>query len=164
MTRLVLSLGSNIERDKHIRFAVYKLQQSFSPLSLSPVYATEAVGFNGPEFYNMVVVAPTQLPLLEIIPIIQSIETAAGRIRGEKSFESRNLDIDVLLYGEADLRAQGRNIPRDEILHAAYVLKPLADVLPEARHPSSGLSYRAMWAAFDDETQILRQVDFAFDI
>lgn len=163
MTQLVLSIGSNIDRDKHIRYAISQIREAFKELKISPVYETEAVGFNGPSFYNLVVVAQTDMDLKAIIARLQAIETGAGRIRGEKSCESRNLDIDVLLFGDADLRDQSRNIPRDEINHAAYVLKPLADVLPKMRHPVSGLSFQSMWAAFNHDEQILAQTEFVFD-
>lgn len=163
MTQLVLSIGSNIDRDRHIRYAVAQLKAVFGELIISPVYETEAVGFNGPDFYNLVVVAQTNMGLKAIITRLQTIEANAGRIRGEKSCESRNLDIDVLLFGDADLRKQGRNIPRDEIDHAAYVLQPLADVLPQMRHPVTGLSFQSMWAAFNWDAQVLVQAKFTFD-
>lgn len=163
MMPLVLSLGSNIERDKHIRYAVSQLRKTFGKLDISPVYETGAVGFNGPDFYNFVVVTQTDMALSSIIPRLQEIETGAGRIRGKKSCESRNLDIDVLLYGKVNLHDKGQNIPRDEILHAAYVLKPLADVLPNMRHPISGNSFQSMWAAYDNDAQMLARVEFEFD-
>lgn len=163
MTQLVLSIGSNIDRDKHIRYAISQLKEAFGTLKVSPVYETKAAGFDGPDFYNLVAVVQTDMDLKLIIKRLQAIEVSAGRIRGKKSCESRNLDIDVLLFGEADLRAQGYNIPRDEIQYAAYVLKPLADVLPQAIHPVFGLSFQSMWVTFEHTGQILAQIDFAFE-
>ena len=163
MTQLVLSLGSNIERDKHIRYAIRQLQLLLGELTLSPIYETEAVGFNGPDFYNLVVVSETDLTLDKIIQGIQKIECGAGRIRGKKSCESRTLDIDVLLYGDADYRDQGHNIPRDEIYHAAYVLKPLVDVLPNAHHPVSGERFKAIWMALAKDRPVLREIVFEME-
>lgn len=160
MISLVLSLGSNIDRDKHIRFALEQLSENFGPLTISPVYETIAVGFNGPDFYNLVVLAQTDMQIEPIIQQIQMIEAAAGRVRGEKCCESRNLDIDVLLFGDADLRDSGRNIPRDEIVSAAYVLKPLADILPDMRHPVSGQSFSEMWADMQDKAKGLHKIEF----
>ncbi len=159
MTQLVLSLGSNIEREKHIRFGVTELERAFGSLLVSPVYETVAVGFDGPDFYNLVVVAETGLALGEIMEKIRGIEAAAGRIRGEKRFQSRSLDIDVLLFGEADLRPRGYDIPRDEIEHAAYVLKPLADLLPDQPHPLSGISFGQMWRVRMQGQSPMRLVD-----
>ena len=161
MTLLALSLGSNIDRQKHLQFAIDGLHALLGELGISPVYETRAVGFDGPDFYNLVVLADTQLPLDDLIERIRKIETAAGRIRGEKRFASRNLDIYVLLYGDANLREQGRDIPRREIEHAAYVLKPLADVLPQGAHPISGIGFAQMWADYRDDNQSPIQVAFA---
>ena len=147
MTQLVLSLGSNIEREKHIRFGVNELERAFGSLRVSPVYETTAVGFDGPDFFNLVVAAETDLPLGSVVDVIQAIEAAAGRVRGEKRFQSRSLDIDILLFGEADLHPQGYDIPREEIEHAAYVLKPLADLLPDQLHPVRAEAFVEMWQA-----------------
>jgi len=159
MTQLALSLGSNIEREKHLQFAIVGLSDLLGTLQISPVYETAAVGFDGPDFYNLVVVAQTQLALEDLIERIRRIETGAGRIRGEKRFASRNLDIDVLLYGQADLRDQGRDIPRREIDHAAYVLKPLADILPDGVHPVTGERFAAMWQAYNNDAQVPVEVE-----
>ena len=107
MNLLVLSLGSNIERRKNIRYALTKLTELFGELRESPLYQSRSVGFEGPDFYNMVVAVDTSLNLEEIIESLREIERQAGRVRGEKRFQSRRLDIDVLLYGDAKLRARG---------------------------------------------------------
>ena len=160
MTLLALSLGSNIEREKRLQFAIDSLAELLGELRISPVYETRAVGFEGPDFYNLVVLAETKMELDDLIERIRQIETSAGRVRGEKRFASRNLDIDVLLFGDADLRESGRDIPRREIDHAAYVLKPLADVFPDGLHPISGLRFDVMWAAYNNDRQVPLKVDF----
>lgn len=163
MTQLALGLGSNIEREKHLQFALEGLTDLLGILRISPVYETRAVGFDGPDFFNLVVLAETDKSLDDLISSIHLIETGAGRIRGEKYFASRNLDIDVLLYGDANLRAEGRDIPRSEIDHAAYVLKPLADVLPAGLHPISGLRFDVMWAAYENSDQVPVKTSVKFD-
>lgn len=158
MSRVVLSIGSNIEREKHIRYALDALREKFAELRISPVYESSAVGFEGPDFFNLVVVIETQLSVAQLTDWIRGVEAAAGRVRGEKKFQSRNLDIDILLYGDVDLHAEGWDIPRGEITHAAYVLKPLVDLLPEARHPVTGMRFAELWGTFSDASQQLRQV------
>jgi len=160
MSLLALSLGSNIERRKHLQFAIDGLHELLGDLSISPVYETRAVGFDGPDFYNLVALADTPLALDALIEKIRNIETAAGRVRGDKRFASRNLDIDVLLYGEENLREQGRDIPRREIEHAAYVLKPLADILPQGVHPITRIAFKKMWAEYQDDSQQPARVAF----
>ena len=83
-----------------------------------------------PPFFNLVVGFYCSDSVQHIRDSLRRIESIAGRIRGKKSFESRVLDIDILLYGNHNLRGQGYNIPRDEIERFAYVLKPLSDLYP----------------------------------
>ena len=160
MTRIALSLGSNIERKKHIRFALTALQDLFGKLDISPVYETRAVGFDGPDFYNLVVIAHTCLELDDLLEKLHQIENDAGRVRDGEGLMSRVLDIDVLLFGNANLLAEGRNIPRDEISQVAYVLKPLAEVLPEMRHPISGRRFASLWANFNCDPLALKRIKF----
>ncbi len=155
MTQVVVSLGSNINRETNIRFAVGKIRQEFGAIEISPIYETESVGFEGPSFLNLVIGFQWSRTLLELCTDLREIETACGRIRGRKSFDNRVLDIDVLLFGHQNLRADGYNIPRDEIEKYAYVLKPLADLYPDWCHPVSGLTYKQMWRDFNQTGQKL---------
>lgn len=164
MNLLVLSLGSNIERQKNIAYALRKLRELFGELHESPLYQSRSVGFEGPDFFNMVVAVQTSMGLEELINSLRDIERQAGRVRGDKRFESRQLDIDVLLYGDMNLRDQGRDIPRAEIDHAAYVLKPLADLLPQKRHPVSHRRFASLWESFDDSSQVLEPVELGTDV
>jgi len=161
MTQVALSLGSNIERDTHIRFALEALHELFGELEISPVYETRAVGFAGPDFYNLVVVANTSLQLDGVLDALRHIEKNAGRDRQDKRIQSRNLDIDILLFGDANLRGQGRNVPRLEIEHATYVLKPLADVLPDMLHPVLGLCFADLWRDFEPKEPTPKRIEFA---
>ncbi len=146
--RLVLGIGSNIDRRRHIASGVAALRERFGDLVLSPVYESPSAGFAGPDFYNLVAVLETDRPIEAVLESLRDVEQAEGRTRGDDAFASRTLDIDVLLYGDAVLRADGYDIPRDEILRYAFVLKPLADVLPHGRHPGSGREFARLWADF----------------
>ena len=100
------------------------------------------------------------MPLLDVREQLRDIEAKAGRVRGRKTFASRVLDIDVILFGDQNLRDQGYNIPRDEIEKYAYVLKPLADLYPDLTHPVTGETIAAMWQQFELKDQVLTVVDF----
>lgn len=160
MVQLVLSLGSNIDREKNIRYAVQQLAEQFGELTVSPVYLAQAVGFEGPDFYNLVVAMQTSIGVDAALVTIHAIEAGAGRLRGEKSYGSRTLDIDILLYNGQNLQQQGRNIPRDEIETAAYVLKPLLDILPDGSHPVTGRNYNELWLEFDPVGSALLEIEF----
>ena len=141
-TRVYLSLGSNIDREHHIRSGLDTLEAAFGELTISPVYESEAVGFDGDAFYNLVVGMTTALPVGALETRLKAIEKDHGRVRGEKKFSSRTLDIDILTYGDVIGSVDGVQLPRDEILKHAFVLKPLVDLVPDGRHPETGQAYR----------------------
>ena len=155
MTHVVLSLGSNIDRRKNIRFAINSIIGKYHETDISPVYETSSVGFDGPPFYNLIVGLHSDEPLDQIIEWLHQVESEAGRIRGPKAFASRVLDIDVVLFGDNNLRDQGYNVPRDEIEKYAYVLKPLADIYPDLIHPVLGISIEQMWSSFEMKNQTI---------
>ncbi|MCL4410219.1 MAG: 2-amino-4-hydroxy-6-hydroxymethyldihydropteridine diphosphokinase [Gammaproteobacteria bacterium] len=146
-TRVFLGIGSNLERLKHIQAGVHSLAEAFAELSLSPIYESEAYGFSGPAFYNLVAEVRTELSLADVQQICRQIELAHGRPESAEKYSSRTLDIDVLLYGDCiqDATANEPALPRSDILTRAYVLKPLADLVPFALHPQTQQSYQALW-------------------
>ena len=160
--RVVVSIGSNIEPERHIRQALEAMKREFGPLRVSPVYRTSAVGFEGPPFLNLVVVFDAGLAVDEVIKRLRAIEADAGRSRGGREFDSRTLDLDVILFGDRDLRGEGYNIPRKDIERYAFVLEPLADLLPEARHPVLHKRYAELWAEFDDDSQHAERIGLSF--
>ena len=119
-----LSLGSNVSPEKNIQFALDQLSKTFGEITSSSTYLTEAVGFKGSDFLNLVVKIDTVLEPLELISELHRIEKMTGRVTGTKAFNDRTLDIDVLLYDE--VINKDLNIPRDEILKYGFVLEPLA--------------------------------------
>ena len=76
-----------------------------------------------------------------------------------KKYDARTLDIDLLTYGSKVVDSDDMQLPRDEILHYAFVLLPLSDVAGEELHPEVGKTYRELWRAFDHSEQPLWQVD-----
>lgn len=162
MAVVFLSLGSNIDREHNIRTGLDDLAGHFGELALSPIYESEAVGFNGSPFYNLVVRIDTALAVAELVETLHCIERAHGRVRGEKKFASRTLDIDVLTYDDLSGDVDGVNLPRDEILKHAFVLKPLADLAPDTLHPVLERSYADLMAEADFTGQRLWQVPLAW--
>ncbi len=160
MTRVYLSFGSNIDREHNIRSGLDALARRCGELSLSPVYESAAVGFNGAAFLNLVVAIDTDLSVGELSALLRAIEADHGRTRGEKKFASRTLDIDILTYADAVGVIDGVELPRDEILKHAFVLKPLVDIAPEEKHPLLRKSYADLLAAKDFSSQSLWQVPF----
>lgn len=162
MARVYVSIGSNIGREQNIRAGVAELRARFGTLILSSVYESEAVGFDGDSFYNLVAGFDTALAPQQVAEALRVIEEAHGRVRNGPRFSSRTLDIDLLLYDDLILHEGKLEIPRDEITKNAFVLWPLAEIAPQLRHPQRGVSYGALWEAFDRQSQPLWPVAFEF--
>jgi len=113
MPQVWLSIGSNIDRERNICGAVRSLRDAFGGLVLSSVYESEAVGFAGDPFYNMVIGLRTDLSVRSLNSCLRDIEERHGRIRGGEKIASRTLDIDLLLFGNEVVNEEGIEIPRD---------------------------------------------------
>ena len=162
MRRVYLSLGSNIEPERHLKAALDALAAEFGALMLSPVYESEAVGFTGANFYNLVAGIDTELSVGQLAEHLRAIECLNERCRSGEKFAPRTLDIDILTYGDQVGVVDGIELPRDEILKYAFVLRPLADIIPEARHPVVGQRYRELVAELDLGRQKLWPVPFSW--
>ena len=147
MTRVYVSIGSNIDRENMVRFCISILEQSFSNLEKSSVYESIAVGFSGENFFNMVVRFDAEDPQI-VMKKLREIEKSHGRDRHEKKFSPRTLDLDLLLFGDMDLRDRGFDVPREEISRYAFVLGPLAELAPEEIHPTIHKSFADMWSEY----------------
>jgi len=146
MPTVYLGLGSNIDPHRSLRAGLDTLAERYGELALSPVYESDAVGFEGDRFLNLVVSFDTSLPLALLASQLRHIEYDHGRPLQGTKFSPRTLDIDILLYGDCCGRVDGLVLPRREIDRYAHALCPLADLAPHARHPARGLSYRRLWA------------------
>ena len=160
MPTLSLSIGSNIEPTINIRKVLHLLAQEFGSISLSKVYESEAVGFDGDNFMNLVVIAEVEKPLLEISQRLKLIEDQLGRDRQQPKFSGRSMDIDILTYGDESGVECGLSLPRAEITGNAFVLLPLAEMLPDKLHKQSGQTYAELWRGFDKSSQKIWAVDF----
>jgi len=143
--RVYVSLGSNVDREAKIRLAVTALRDQFGEVELSPVYDSEAVGFDGSDFLNLVAGVATSLEVEAVVAIFRAIEDQLGRDRSLPKFASRPIDLDILTYDDLIVDVPGIRIPRPEILENAFVLKPLQDIAPHDLHPESGESYAKLW-------------------
>lgn len=160
MTRIFVGIGSNVEPERRIREAVRFLRQRFGAVELSPIYRNPAVGFQGDDFLNLVAAFDSPEDAASVHAALDEIERQCGRVRGGPRFAPRTLDLDLLLYGDLVADAPVK-LPRPEILKYAYVLKPLADLVPEQRHPLTGRSFAEHWRDFPGRNQPLVAVELA---
>lgn len=149
MADVYLSIGSNVDRDVHIPGALADLEARFGALTVSSIYESEAVGFEGDPFYNLVVEFQTEMPVRSLASVLSEIESAHGRTRECKKFAPRTLDIDLILYGDLVIHEGKLQLPRPEITEYAFMLEPLAEIAPNLTHPALGKTFGDLWSAFD---------------
>ncbi|MDG2539966.1 2-amino-4-hydroxy-6-hydroxymethyldihydropteridine diphosphokinase [Dyella jiangningensis] len=155
MARVYLSLGSNLEPHRYLRVALDELRARFGAIAVSPAYRSKSVGFDGADFVNLAVGLDTDLSPEALNDWLHALEDRHGRRRDVPRFSDRTLDLDIVLYDDLVRQGEGHlDIPRKELRHA-FVLKPIADIAPELRHPVSGKTMAALWAAFPVESEPL---------
>ncbi len=160
MTQIYLGLGSNIDREKSIRTGLNALKSLYGNLQISPVYESKAFGFEGDDFYNLVVGFETEIEIDKIEAQLKDIEYQSGRKQDDASFCPRTLDIDLLLFN--DLVCDKYELPRIDIIKYAFVLKPLCDLAPELIHPVERKSMNELWQSFDTSEQEINQIPQPF--
>lgn len=148
LTQVFLGLGSNIERESHLCAGLEALAGFLVDIRCSAVFESQPVGIKSGPFFNFVVAAYTDLPLMELDRRLKFIEADNGRYAPDR--KGLPLDIDVLLYGEQVGNFDGLILPRAEILKNAFVLWPLSLIAPDRIHPGVGKSFATLW----DESQI----------
>lgn len=163
MSALVtISLGSNIDPERNIVSAVAELKSHFGELIISPVYQTEAVGFDGEDFLNLVVSFNSDDPVQSIAGELKAIEDRIGRDRSQPRFSARLIDLDLLTYADRVIDEPGVQVPRHEILRNAFVLKPLSDIHGEEVHPLQLKSYRELWLQMEKNADRIELFDLNF--
>ncbi len=100
MAVVYLGVGSNIERERYIIAGLDALERLFGALVLSPVYESDAIGFEGEPFYNLVARVETDLEVGELQKALRHIEYEHGRLQNASRFSARKLDIDILTYDD----------------------------------------------------------------
>jgi 2-amino-4-hydroxy-6-hydroxymethyldihydropteridine diphosphokinase len=145
MARAYLSLGSNVDPERHLARAFDELRERFGEVVVSDVLRTPAVGFEGPDFLNAAAIVETDLGIIALDAWLHALEDAHGRRRDVPRFSDRPLDIDIVFYDDLVFRGPGNlQVPRPE-LQRAFVLQPLAQIAPDFRDPVSGKTLTVLW-------------------
>jgi 2-amino-4-hydroxy-6-hydroxymethyldihydropteridine diphosphokinase len=150
MAQVYIGIGSNIDKHLHIPQVLQEFKLQFGQIDISPLYQTPAVGFEGEDFYNLVVGLSTRMTPHQLHKTLREIEAHHQRVRfTENQFISRTLDLDQLLYDDLQIKDNMLQIPNPDILDYAFVLKPLADIAANVMHPSLHKSIKQLWDEFD---------------
>lgn len=170
MTLVMLSIGSNVERRKNVTACLDALLKVFGDVSVSRVYESQPVGLSHDQtsanFYNLVVALESDWPVEQLQAHFKALEKKRGRQSDTSSSDQTTLrqplDVDLLSVGQLTGCHGGVELPRQDILHHAFVLRPLAELLPNQRHPLTQRRYAELWQDFNAETQPLWPVAFAW--
>ena len=134
-----ISVGSNLgDKIENCRRGIAELvAASKSRLTAqSPIYQTEPVGDRAQDwFVNYVVAIETLCQPEELLADISQVEHAAGRVRTERKFGPRVLDLDIILFGNRVIESNQLTIPHPRMHKRHFVLRPLCDIDPDIIHP-----------------------------
>jgi len=141
MTLAFVGVGSNQQDPRK------QLEQAFDELDQLPhtrlvkrssIYRTAPVGYlDQPDFLNAVAQLETGMPAERLLGELQEIENRHGR---ERPFRNapRTLDLDLLLYGQMQLKTETLVIPHPRMHERAFVLEPLLEIAPDVAIPGIG--------------------------
>jgi dihydroneopterin aldolase/2-amino-4-hydroxy-6-hydroxymethyldihydropteridine diphosphokinase len=140
MTRVLVSLGSNIDPERNLQEAVRQLAGHCRLLAVSPVYETAPVGnLDQPNFLNAAALIETDLGPEELkAGVLERIEQNLARVRTEDKNAPRTIDLDISLFGDQVWQVRGRHIPDPDLLRFPHIAYPVADVAPHMRYPETG--------------------------
>lgn len=152
-----LSLGSNLgDRAATLRAAVAQLEVAGRVVAVSALYETQPVEVQDqPWFLNCVAAIETGKSPRELLQLALGIEAAMGRIR-MRDKGSRKIDIDLVLLGDSVVDEQGLKIPHPSMHLRRFVLEPLVEIAPEARHPGLGKTARELLADLGEAQTVRR--------
>jgi len=147
---IYLSLGSNLgDRQKNLEAAERLLQPLVHVEQKSQIYETEPWGFQDqPKFLNQVLAVVTPLSPLELLAYLKDIEQAIGR-KPSFRFGPREVDIDILIYGNQIIDQESLVIPHARMSERSFVLVPLAEIAPDLFLPGSEISVTKLIESID---------------
>lgn len=168
-TQVYLGIGSNLNRDNSILFALEKLKPLFSNFVISPVYESKPVREAEPDYLNVVVGGDTTLSFDELFSKLKEVEKDAGNefmMHNSTNFGlKRRLDIDILVYGKL-VANEPCKVPRHDIQDYPFVNAPLHDIAPDLVHPILGLTVSELFEQMQPhipENRKVKKVDFDFN-
>ena len=159
--RVFVAAGSNVEPQKNLAHACAQIAHIWPDARFSRAYRNVAVGFEGPDFINLVTGFSAAQPLHFVIERLRGIETNCGRPRYAPKWASRTMDLDVLLYGDLVEKTADYTLPRPDLLKRPYMLGPLAELAPEVVHPVARRTIGELWNEFDHDGHAMTPVELA---
>jgi 2-amino-4-hydroxy-6-hydroxymethyldihydropteridine diphosphokinase len=135
---IYISIGSNKgDKFKNLQNAIDLIHQKLGyVLSISRVYKTEALGFQGDAFLNACLIVESNHKPKSAMQVLLKIEKELGRTRDQtKGYESRIIDLDIIFYADETINTKSLTVPHPEMHKRRFVLQPLKDIAPQVEHP-----------------------------
>ncbi len=159
MTKAYLGLGSNKgERISYIESALSEIAKTEKTevIKCSSVYETEPWGVkNQGDYLNSAAEINTELSAAELLKALKEIENRIGRTVTSR-WSEREIDIDLLFYGNEILNNETIHVPHNEIENRKFVLVPMNEIAPELVHPVLKKSISELLSETSDELQVTK--------
>ena len=155
-----LALGTNLgDRFEYLQVAVDAIFKQIGTITnISAVYQTPALGFDGADFLNCVLVLQTPYKPQVVLKEILRIEKTLGRQRSKGAgYASRVIDIDILFYNQQVISQAHLQVPHPQMAHRKFVLQPLVDISPQMVHPVSQKTLADMLSHTKDTSLVDKQ-------
>jgi 2-amino-4-hydroxy-6-hydroxymethyldihydropteridine diphosphokinase len=138
--RALISLGSNVDPERHMPLAIAILRRRVHLLRVSSAWETPPVGPPGqPAFLNAAALLETRLgPAAIRSQVLRPIEAELGRQRPADPYAPRPIDLDLVLYNDHVSLDAGAPLPDPDLLRHLHLALPVAEIAPEIRHPVTG--------------------------
>jgi len=159
MIKLYLLLGGNLGNKQQVfAEARTQLEKHIGPISAqSAIYETEPWGFESEDlFWNQALELNTALSPDEVLTQTQMIELELGRIRKEKQYDSRIIDIDILFFGNQIIKFSNLTVPHPRIQERKFALVPLCEIAADLIHPVFQKSIRELLDECPDQLKVNR--------
>ena len=155
--QIILALGSNLgDRLNHLNGAVNRLNEMIDDMRCSSVYETAAWGYEEqPNFLNMVLSGSYSYSAISLLRFCQTTEQIIGRTPSF-IYGPREIDIDILLYGNNVIEKDGLTIPHPRMSTRAFVLIPLAEIHPELIIPGISITVEGLVERIESTTSVVK--------
>jgi 2-amino-4-hydroxy-6-hydroxymethyldihydropteridine diphosphokinase len=141
-----VTVGSNIEPAENVPEALARIMEIAEVVAVSTFYRVHALDRPlQPDYRNGVFKIWTDLhPVALHNDMLKEIEAGIGRVRGEDPHAARPIDLDLVMFGDAPFRSEGRFLPDPDILERDFLAVPLAELAPNLRLPGDGRRMRGI--------------------
>jgi 2-amino-4-hydroxy-6-hydroxymethyldihydropteridine diphosphokinase len=137
-----IGVGANLgDREATMRAALAALDATpgIRVVAVSSFRETEPVGYvDQPRFLNAAAAVETELDARGLLDALLAVERGLGRTREGPRFGPRTIDLDLLLFGDAEVDEPGLTVPHPRLHERAFVLEPLTELDPEMVVPGRG--------------------------